>query len=426
MESIFVVLEPVNHAFKVIEAAARRGLKVVVFHSIDFPESGPYAAARAHISEAHKVASWNDHELILDAVRANCDGGSIVGSYAIPEVVLELNAKLQAAYGLSGNSPDIVRLVLDKQAVRARLRSAGLSKLASYTQDEAEAMTVWPVEGRALYFKPVHGTNSAYVFRCESMDDLRHCRALWEQANIVRSDVINAHLRSGAGYFLDEDAAGELMSVEGHSHNGVFRVLGLMARTVLARNTVVEMGATFPYPRDDHEAIIEKVRRIHELLGVRHGFTHTEIMVDTSGNIELIELNIRFAGADALLLLNAALGVNLEDHLVMCALGEPSDPLASSAGMGCASMQFLMPRSGEHAIDSIEFPDMENLTMSRFFVQPGTRLETTDFETDRIASLILTAPTYTDVLDSARAMRERVRINNRFLADDRNNVVILR
>jgi biotin carboxylase len=415
------VFEPTNHIFQVIEAADRLGHDVVVFHTLPFPATGPYAPARASIAATHLVASWTHTGACLAQVLAACEGSPVAGCYAGQEVTLLVEALVQEHFGLPGKGSAAVRELLDKVNVRRRLTEAGLTKLRFFSQDEALAMDAWPVGDRALYFKPVHGAASAFVKRCLDLDQVRAAIADWQGADKTALPVLGAHLETGGGeFFLEEEAVGELLSVEGYVHQGRYHVIGLTSRVVLAHDVAVEMGSTYPYDHPRHDEIVDLVARVHAALGLGHGPTHAELIVPADGAIELVELNLRFGGGDALAAMNAAHDVRLEDDLV--ALGTGRAPgLAMDRRRFTCLHELLAPR-GLTRLDSVELPAGPHFV--KIIKGPGTELASTDRQIDHIASFIVCGDSHDEAFRLALDVRRRTLVNGSPLGDDPNNVVI--
>jgi hypothetical protein len=421
---LFLVFEPTNHLYQVIAAADRRGFDVVVFHSIPILTAGPYAKYAGHIALAHPMRSWEDPETCLAEVFRVCDGHDIAGTYAAQEITLEIEAGVREKVGLPTKSPAAVRELLNKLSVRRRLRDSGLSRLRCFTEADLDALETWPVGDRAIFVKPVHGAGSAFVKRCTDLGQLRAAMAEWRAAEKASIPVLGPYLVSdGDAIFGEEEAVGELLSVEGYVYDGEFHALGVASRTVLQRDIAVEMGATYPYDHPRHDEIIAVVERMHTALGVEYGPTHTEVIVPAEGDIELVELNIRFIGADLLAGIDAAHGVRFEDDLVE--LGTGSRPRLELRRDGYASVQYLLPPLGLRRLESLELPD-EDLPFVKIIRPPGSDIASTERQIDWIAAFAVRGSTYAEAVERANDIRRRTRVNGRPLGDDPNNVVIAR
>jgi biotin carboxylase len=420
---LFLVLEPTNHIYWVIAAADRKGYDVVVFHTLPILDTGPYAVGRDGIALSHLLPSWDDVDTWFAAVLGVCAGREVAGTYAAQEIALELEARVQEHFGLPSKGSAVVRELLDKVNVRRRLVGAGLSKLRVFEQGEVDGLRSWPTGDRALYFKPVHGAGSAFVRRCRNLEEVRAAIAEWKAAEKGGIPVLGPYLESEGGhFFLEEEAPGELLSIEGYVHRGSYHAVGLSSRAVLERDRAVEMGSTFPYEHPRRDEVAAKAALIHEVLGVAHGFTHTEFVVPDEGDIELVELNLRFIGADALASMNAACGVRVEDDLVALAVGELPRPLVPSRFAGA---YYLLPPSGLRRIESLELPDAD-LPFVKIVKPAGSELASTDRQIDWIGSYAVSGPTFDETVRRAIDVRRRTLVNGIPLGDDPNNVVTAR
>lgn len=423
MKSFFVVLEPVNHMYKVIEAASRAGNKVLVIHSIPLNPPAPYDAAIACIHATLHVSSWSDTAALLQAITDMTDGHQIGGTYAGMEITLPLEALLRAQHGLPCNAPEVIELVQNKGKVRGVLRECGLSNLRHLDEQQIRTLERWPFEGQRAFFKPVNGAGSAYVTRCSSPDDIARCLNHWDANNLSMPEFLSDYLRAGQGVFLEEEIVGQLMSLEGYVWNGVYTPIGLTSRDVLARDIAIEMGATFPYSTPRWQEIIAKVSAIHATLGINHGPTHTEIIVPRDdSDIELVEVNIRFVGADVLILINEAFAICFEDTLVDLAMGQTPRFQRSDVAEAYASVQYLLPAPGTNQLASIEMAYPE-IIFSKTMRKIGSPLTSCQFQGDQIAGFIVRADSYREVTAVAQRIREQVKVNGIPLGDNPNNVI---
>jgi biotin carboxylase len=425
MGDLFFVLEPGNHLYLVIEAARRRGLTVVACHSRPLSPPAPFNQALQCISHYVPVAGWRDSDGAFETIVSWCGQRRVAGTYAGYEITLRMNARLRQHFGLPGAGPEKMDLLLNKVRVRAALRQASLSRLRVVEDDALRRMTEWPFPGRSGFLKPVNGQGSIYVRRCSSLADVREHYAEWDanvRRNIKQWSV--DHLRGGHGMFLEEEAVGELVSVEGYCYRGRYTALGITDRTVLARDVAIEMGNTFPCPHPRRDEIFQKVRAIHECLGVPHGATHAELMIgDDGGEIELVELNVRFGGGDILVLLDHAYEVQFEDDLVALGVGEaPSISLPDQPRRYVCGQDFLAP-ADLRRFESIDIPG-DDVFFRKVYIKPGTVLESTNFQNDHIAAYAVTADSYAGALARASAIRSATAINGVRLEDDPNNVVV--
>lgn len=425
MQQCFVVLEPVNHMYKVMQTAAARGLHVVAFHSSPLtPPGGEYLAGFEAIGEAHLLASWADEEAALRTIWQQLDGRPVRGTYAAVETVIPAEAAIREKAGLPGHGRAAIENLLNKRWVRRRLRDAGLSQLADADPRAVMASGVWPFGTRGAFLKPITGGGSVHVSKCTSLAEVAHGLQEWDDETLSCRAILRQHLRRGGDLFLEQEAEGELMSLEGWISNGQYHALGLTSRTVLSRDRSVEMGATFPYEHPLRATIETTIAAIHHALGLVHGLTHTELIVGKDGSVELVELNVRFGGSDILLLMNRAFNTAVDELLVDVACGKEPAPIDVS-GTGFVCMQQLLAPGGTKVLEGIEL-DGELVLNSRLLKEAGSVLASTDYQGDHIGTFMVYGASYATALERAGKVRKNAKVNGIPVGEDRNNIVVLR
>jgi len=422
-DQLFLVLEPVNHMYKVIEAASKRGLRVVVFHSQPLTPPPPLDAALPCIAQAVAVDAWTDVGGVVARILCACDGARVAGTYAGLEITLPVEALVRRHYGLPGHDRDHVDFLLNKKRVRAALKDASLTALRFVDENQLASLSRWPFDGEgAAFLKPINGSGSAYVTRCTNVAEVQARLAEWNAQKRPVPGIVSDHLRR-QGLFLEEEARGELLSLEGYVFDGEYVALGIADRAVLARDVAIEMGTAFPCPHPRLDEIVSKVRAIHHCLGVEHGATHTELIVPAGdGEIELVELNLRFAGADILVLLDRAFDVAFEVQLVELALGERPSRALPATPRCWASAHYILAPAGVREVASLEIPG-DDVFFRKIMAPPGTKLKSTDYQSDWIAGFAVAAKSYDAVIARAREVRAGVTLNGTRLGNDPNNVV---
>lgn len=422
---LFLVFEPTNHLYPVCQAADRRGYDVVTFHYLPLVTWGPYASARHSIALACPIPSWDDLDDCLRRVLEVCQGREVVGTYAALELLQEFDARVQDQLGLPGKKPDEVHRLLDKVQVRRRLAEHGLTQLRFFEEHEFDSLREWPVGDKALFLKPVHGAGSVFVTRCRNVDEVNAALAEWKAADLAAIPILGPYLGSeGGAVFLEEEAVGELLSVEGFVHEGEYHFIGLTSRTMLARDPSIEMGWSFAYQHPRRDDIVSTARRIHEVLAISHGVTHLEVIVPEEGPVELVEANLRLIGMDCINAMNLAYGLPFEELIVELFVGEM--PTLPTAPPRFTCLHNLLPPYGLRRLESVELADVDQLPFHKLVLPPGTDLASTDRQIDYIASFAVCGDSYEDALARAVDIRRRTRVNGEPLGDDPNNVVIAR
>lgn len=423
MKNALLLFDPMNHQMLVGEAALRRGLDVVAIKTMPVVTTGPYARSIDRVSYMVDVDSWMDDEGIEKAVDHLLTKYNIVATYTAMEIILPVEARIRARLGLPHIPEQRLLQLLDKEYVRRELQSHGLSQLRCYSEKEAAEMDIWP-EGLNCYFKPAYGSSSAYVVKCHNIDEYRQAHAQWEKRKEADFSLLIDFIERGNKYFLEEGAEGELLSVEALNSNGEFKPIGLTSRTLLKSNPVMELGAQFPYQHKFKDNIIEAVRKIHEALDINYGATHTEVIVDAEGRVELVEMNLRFAGADVLLTINQALGLKMEDQLLDMSLGYPLIANYDASDKAYSTVQYVMAPPGLDSIESIEFPDYE-LDFQRIFQPVGQKVNYKKNQGGFLAGFIVSDKNFDTLVDKATEIRKKIKVNGLELGDNANNIVLV-
>ncbi|MEU6153118.1 argininosuccinate lyase [Actinosynnema sp. NPDC047251] len=283
----------------------------------------------------HELARCGDGVRVVDvdttdvtacekALRDLPDVAALISStdtWAIP------GAELAHRLGVPGPSPDAVRVLRDKAAVRARLHERGLSRSGPLDPTTAADFP--------LVLKDSAGTSS---------------RAVWLARTSAERD---AALREAAGTALkgrlvaEPYFEGPLYSAETITWRGETRLLGVLSRVLSPEPAHREEASAFPvaFPADDLAALDGWIGRVLDAAGHERGFAHTEFVLTTTGP-EVVEVNARIGGALVGEALCRALGTNVYDSMVQVALGARPDLLDGGPGRGAATaFVALYPRA---------------------------------------------------------------------------------
>lgn len=411
MKEVILFLEPKGTVFEVVRAAKERGYQTVALSSfLPFIEDAPeaYQHSARCLDQVVEVSDWTNQEEILSrAEEINRSVGWIRGVYFGVDPCAVVAAKLRQRLGLPTPLSTAFELVLDKCRLRRKLVDLNLSSLRNYPGSEVDQWTRWEIE-KPAYFKPTHGFSSAYVKRCESLHDLHRARELWKKGDASDFSFLHNYVRSQNEYHLEEAFDGELLSVEGISVKGQFHALGLLSRILYSKDPTVEMGSCFPYPHRFGQEILARVITAHQLLGLTDGPTHTEVMVDRVGNIEVIDLNPRFVGADVLQSINHAFGTKIEDQLLNFALGQTIEVPYEVKNYSC--LQYILPPQIER-FQSIDFPDKAEVRFQTTFLKPETRIKSHDRQLDYLGCYLTVMPSFEMAVRRSLELRDLVRVN---------------
>ncbi len=410
MEKTILFLEPKGTIFEVIQAAKKRGFKVVALTSAPslIQQATPfYQNAIELIDETIRIENWSTHEKILEVVDEINLSSPIEGTYCGVDPASVLNAMIREKYDLPTTPPQIIESIINKFTLRNKLRELGLSNLKTVQGTIADRWNDWEFGGSA-YFKPVKGSASACVQKCTNFDELKLAREAWQDFINNGDSVLHKYLNSLNEYYLEEAFNGKLMSVEGYTLAGTFHCIGLTSRILFSQNSVVELGGCFPYPHPLEDQIVDLVRQAHEQLGITDGATHTEIIVNEVGNIEIIDLNPRFVGADVLQSINFAYGIEIQELLLALALGDIPKLVKNCRNYSC--LQYILPPSTDKLL-SLEFPVGSEIKFCTNLIPIGTEIKSTTEELDVIGCFLTVMPTFEQAIKRSQERREEVLIN---------------
>jgi ATP-grasp domain len=222
-------------------------------------------------------------------------------------------AAIGAALGVRAHSPETVRWVQDKGAMRARLRAAGVEDIpAGLVASRADLRAFAAEHGLPLVIKPNGGTASVGASVARNPADLDACfdRAAAEQGAFRAPGVL-------AERFL----AGPQFSIEGFAEDGE-HVFAAITRKYSDPVTLVELGHVLPapLPAADALSIQRYVRDVLTALGVRFGPTHTEFVL-TSDGPRIIETHLRLA-SDLSPMVPVVTGIDLVELQIRQTMGE--------------------------------------------------------------------------------------------------------
>jgi len=315
-------------------AAGRLGLRPVLFARD--PGRYPYVAADA---VDHRVVDTAD----LDAVRSAALGldGRIAGVTSSSEYFIATAAEVARSFGRPHPDPAAVRACRDKYEQRVRLRAAGLPGpdfVLGHTPAEVVAGAAHV--GLPVVVKPVAGSGSIGVRRCDTLDEVRRAAS-----RLLDADPTRLALPPQRGVLVERYLAGREFSVETLDE----QVIGTTAKHLGPGPHFVEIGHDLParLPPGEQAQVQAAALDALRALGLGWGAAHVEVRLTESGP-RVIEVNPRLAGGMIPRLVEQAIGVDLVAHVVARAAGVAKTPTVTADL--AASIRFLVaPRSGRLA-----------------------------------------------------------------------------
>lgn len=249
-------------------------------------------------------------------------------------------AAIGVALGLRTHTPETVRWVHDKTAMRHRLAALGVDGTPSdRVRNIDEAGRAGGQYGYPFVLKPMSGTGSAGVTVVHSPADLA---AAWQWA-------ARAMTAESGDLVAERYLRGTELSVESLSEDGEHRIVCLTGKVKTAAHCV-ELGHMVPGPCDaaTREVVSCYTASVLDALGVRDGVTHTEIIVTDDGP-HVVETHLRPAGDEIPEMIRDTCGIDLLDLLVRQSLGEhvmgrlDGELKAAATTTTCAAIWFGTP-----------------------------------------------------------------------------------
>lgn len=298
-------------------AARRRGLRPLLLARD--PARYPYAA---ELGIDTRVIDTTDVAAVAEVAEELAPAGITTSS----EYFVAIAATVAAERGLPGPDPDAVARCRDKTTQRRTAAVAGLP-----TPRFAECATTDDVRdaaaaiGRPVVVKPVQGSGSVGVRRCETADEA----ADWADGVLATTDRVLVEEAVDGPEFSVEILDGEPVGVTG-KHLG-------------PEPYFVEVGHDFPAPVEESVAATLRSSALDALhaVGLTSGPAHVELRVPPGAAPVVIEINPRLAGGLIPRLVLLATGRDLVDEVVAAAAGQPA--AAPEGGTGTASIRFLLP-----------------------------------------------------------------------------------
>ncbi len=175
--------------------------------------------------------------------------------------------------------------------------------------------------------------------------------------------------RAGAA-LVEELVDGPEVTVVGFSVDGEFTPLAVTDRTVAEPPAFgVALAHVWPSLACDPAEVSVVAAQALAALGVENGPSYTQIRLDPSGP-RIVEVAARLGGGHDAELVEAAVGVPLNDLAIDASLGLPVAALRPAPRVGGAVTQFLVPPTG--GLAGVEVPDdLEGAERIRIYREPG-------------------------------------------------------
>lgn len=272
--------------------------------------------------------------------------------------------------------------------------------------------------GYPAVLKPTEGSGSMNVRRVNDQAQLL------EAYRTVQTDRATDLGRSFHDrLLLEEYISGPEISVEGYVSATGVEIVSITQKLLGPEPWFVEMGHIVEgsFDADTRQQIMTYVRQVTTALDLTMGVFHCELRLSKAGPV-VIEIAARLAGDRIWKLIELAKGISLPEIMVRAYAGEalPAQPLSTRCHAGItflAAPPELGIFLGFDGLDTLRarVPGVEEVSVH---ASPGDRLmPLTDFR-GRLAHVIVTAPTYDEVVSRLAAVNQRVAVRGAYAEEE--------
>ncbi|MEU6405910.1 ATP-grasp domain-containing protein [Streptomyces sp. NPDC046985] len=327
----------------------------------------------------------------------------------VNEYLTELAAHLCAELGVPGNDPGRAHAARDKAAMAQAFAAAGVRM--PYTvlvRDDAglRAALADPRVGFPCVIKPIAGAGSAGVTVVSGPDGAA------EAADAART-VVGMYAGGGDPRVLVQAyAAGTEYSVESLTQDGATTHLAVTRKQVTDGASRVETRHSLPVrlPPAIEAAVYRQVEAAIRAAGIRHGASHTEVIVGGDGRCAVIEIGARLAAGQIGVLIQHALGIDVWAALLDVALGRPA-ALAPTA-RGYATVRFVTSSCAGRLTSLSGLPSVgPGVPFVRWRAAIGGPVHEPDANGHRLGSFVVTGADAAEVEERADALLRQIRIH---------------
>lgn len=344
----------------------------------------------------------------LDEIAAYSRRRGVGAVLTVNEYLTEFAAHLCAELGVPGNDPGRARAARDKAVMAEAFAAAGVR--TPYTvliRDDAglRAALADPRVGFPCVIKPLSGAGSAGVTVVTGPAGASAA------ADAAREAVGRYSSGGDPRVLVQAYAAGTEYSVESLTQDGTTTHLAVTRKQVTSGKSRVETGHSLPVrllPAVE-AAVYREVEATIRAAGVRHGASHTEVIVGEDGRCAVIEIGARLAAGHIGALIQHALGINVWAALLDVALARPA-ALAPTA-CGYATVRFVTsPRAGR-LTSLYGFPKTgPGVPFVRWRTAIGGTVQEPGANGHRLGAFVVTGTDADEVEERADALLRRVHI----------------
>ncbi|MEU5582984.1 ATP-grasp domain-containing protein [Streptomyces huasconensis] len=341
----------------------------------------------------------------IAAYARRCGVGAVL---TVNEYLTELAAHLCAELAVPGNDPVRVHAARDKAAMAKAFTASGVcTPYTVLVRDSAglRAALADPRVGFPCVIKPLSGAGSAGV----TVVSGPACAAAAADAARAVAGVYGSG--GDPGVLVQAYAAGTEYSVESFTQDGTTTHLTVTRKQVTGGASRVETGHSLPVdlPPAIEAAVHREVGAAIGAVGIRHGASHTEVIVAADGRCTVIEIGARLAAGQIGVLIQHALGIDVWAALLDVALGRPAQ-LAPTA-CGCATVRFVTSPCAGRLTSLSGLPTVgPGVPFVRWRAALGGPVHAPDANGHRLGSFVVTGSDAAEVEERADALLRQVRI----------------
>lgn len=280
---------------------------------------------------------------------------------------------------LTGNSLEATAKSTNKHFMRLAFEERGDPSPRSILVDETTDLSALRLEYPVIV-KPTDRSGSRGIFKLEDGKDL---------AAAVSSALAQGFEKK---VLIEEYARGQEYSVEYISFKGEHSFLALTQKYTTGSPHFIETGHLQPAPVDQTVlcGIQNVVTHALDTLGIENGASHSELKVDSRGNIRLIEIGARmggdFIGSN---LVEMSTGIDFLRAVIQIALGKAPD-LQPLHAPRASAVRFILSERDLDALQRLKKEDPEYLVQEN--VEDASGGQVTD-SSNRLGWFLMRADT---------------------------------
>lgn len=285
-------------------------------------ETPEYLAEVRELADAFALADFGDDEALRTALSEMTRTHAVDTIYHIGREDSMVTAyEVAERWGAAPNPASAVRLLVDKQAMRALLARRGLSAVdfavAANRQDVPAAVAR---VGLPAVVKPTALAGSRGVYLWRGPED----EPVW-------TELVEGYGYAGP-FLVEEYLRGPEYSIETLSHDGHHTVVGITGKQLGPPPLFVETGHVHPAPLSEHRrAAIERLTvDLLDACGYRFGPAHTEVIWTERGP-RIVESQARLGGDRIPRLVELSTGLDIERAIFAGLAGDPASAAPHTA-----------------------------------------------------------------------------------------------